>query len=264
MEYFKLDSVAVGASIFSLAFLLKRSYTLQAPKKVPAKATQQARIPHTLLGLEADDDCHTLYYSKEIGPNGSGFPATKTISNECIAPQRKVHPEYRFLAKELYKEAVENLPIFCVDVVLQRKSDGKLLLFYRRDAPAASIWWWPGGRLFRGETFFQAAIRKVRDETGNPNVAVSTIGVMDVWNTFFPDSAWDAGRPAEKAGTHTVNVIVVCSIDDALSVKDGAENAWAVEKYRWVSVQEALEPKSFDKYVRVNVERAIQRGYLHV
>jgi hypothetical protein len=34
--------------------------------------------------------------------------------------------------------------ITCVDVILQRKVDNKLLIFYRRDAPAAHIYWWPG------------------------------------------------------------------------------------------------------------------------
>ena len=42
---------------------------------------------------------------------------------------------------DFYKQAVENLPIVCVDVICKR-SDGKVLLFYRRDKPVAHLWWW--------------------------------------------------------------------------------------------------------------------------
>jgi len=42
---------------------------------------------------------------------------------------------------DFYKQAVENLPIVCVDVICKR-SDGKMLLFYRRDKPVAHLWWW--------------------------------------------------------------------------------------------------------------------------
>jgi len=42
---------------------------------------------------------------------------------------------------DFYKQAVEHLPIVCVDVICQR-NDGRVLLFYRRDKPVAHLWWW--------------------------------------------------------------------------------------------------------------------------
>ena len=122
-----------------------------------------------------------------------------------------VHPDYRKLPAEFYKFAVEHLPIVCVDVVLQRPADGKLLLFFRKDKPAAKIWWWPGGRMFRGETFADTALRKIREETGaGAGASASAIGIVNVWNTIFPDSSWDSGRKPEHYGTQTVNVTVFC------------------------------------------------------
>ncbi len=95
--------------------------------------------------------------------------------------------------------------------MLQRPSDGKVLLFFRKDKPAAKIWWWPGGRMFRGETFEDTALRKIRDETGAGDAAcASAVGIVNVWNTFFPDSSWDQGRHPEHRGTQTVNVSVFC------------------------------------------------------
>jgi len=137
-----------------------------------------------------------------------------------------------------------------------------LLLFYRRDKPAAGIWWWPGGRLLRGETFYVAAIRKIRDETGNPLAKVVPRGIVNVWNTFFPDSNWDENRLPEKVGTQTVNISVVCVLDSEINLDENAKKQWAVDSHRWIDVADALEDGAYDKYVRLNVLRAQQLGLL--
>jgi 8-oxo-dGTP pyrophosphatase MutT (NUDIX family) len=71
------------------------------------------------------------------------------------------------------------------------------------------VWWLPGGRLLKGETFFAAAQRKAREETGLTNV--SCIQILGVWNTFFPTSNWD--NETDK-GTQTVNPIVLVELND--------------------------------------------------
>eukprot|EP00428_Durinskia_dybowskii_P067113 CAMPEP_0170373462 /NCGR_PEP_ID=MMETSP0117_2-20130122/10082_1 /TAXON_ID=400756 /ORGANISM="Durinskia baltica, Strain CSIRO CS-38" /LENGTH=255 /DNA_ID=CAMNT_0010628355 /DNA_START=76 /DNA_END=843 /DNA_ORIENTATION=+ len=216
----------------------------------------------------ADDDCQSLFY--DLLPEdckGKGFTSLRTTSTATIALLKKVHPEYSRLPFELYKQVVESLPIVCVDVIC-RRNDGKILLFYRRDKPAASIWWWPGGRMFRGETFYDAAIRKARDETGNKTLRVNPRGLVTVWNTFFPDSHWDAERMVGKEGTQTVNVVVVCdvSLDSECEVAEvetlGTVAEWAVEAQRWISPSEALVVGKYDKYVSSNVKLAIEKGLL--
>jgi len=165
----------------------------------------------------------------------------------------------------MYKFAVEHLPIVCVDVIFQR-NDGKLLLFFRKDKPAANIWWWPGGRMFRGETFAATAERKIRDETGNPSLSVQAVGVVDVWNTFFPDSSWDLSRQPGREGTQTVNISVFCTLSDpseAVEVVSGSASSWAVQAHRWVSPSEVTDCEdAFDKYVTLNVRQCRSRGYL--
>ena len=99
------------------------------------------------------------------------------------------------------------------------------------------------------------------------------IGIVDVWNSFVPDSNWDKDRQPGREGTQTVNVVVVCEYDevsngnlndDGLQVDKNSEagKLWAVEARRWISIQEALEKNMFDKYVRLNIERALLLGYL--
>ncbi len=212
----------------------------------------------------ADDDCQSLFYGKQAAANGRGFPNLNTVDKSSVAALTTTHNEYSKLPFDMYKRCVECLPIFCVDVVCRRKSDGKLLLFYRRDKPAAGIWWWPGGRMFRGETFFDCAVRKIRDETGNKEAVVVPKGVIQVWNTFFPDSNWDNDREAGREGTQTVNVTIFCEIEgdhEIVSVA-AAQNQWAVEQQRWVSAGEAVKDGEFDKYVSLNVKKAMQLGYL--
>lgn len=224
---------------------------------------KQVSSPATL----AEDDCHSLFY--DVLPDdkkGEGFPELGTTSTATLDRLRTVHPEYARLPFHLYKQIVENIPIVCVDVMCRRQ-DGSLLLFYRRDKPAANIWWWPGGRMFRGETFYDCAVRKLRDETGCKTAEVTPKGVVTVWNTFFPDSHWDAERPAGREGTQTVNVVVICDIvwdTNALlnAVSSTSATEWAVQAHRWVSVQDAITPGKYDKYVSGNVKLAQAMGFL--
>ncbi len=116
--------------------------------------------------------------------------------------------------------------------------------------------------MFRGETFYDTAIRKIKDETGNPTAQVHAIGVVDVWNTFFPDSNWDM---PEYSGTQTVNIVVVCRLDgdnDDIRYNPEAGGQWAVDAHRWISVRECMEVNMYDKYVRLNVEKALQLDYI--
>jgi hypothetical protein len=88
-----------------------------------------------------DDDCQSLFYGKQISAEGEGFPHERTgYGGEELANMMSVRPQYVRLPKSLYRDVVWNLPTVCVDVVLQRKSDNKVLLFFRRDKPAANIW----------------------------------------------------------------------------------------------------------------------------
>ena len=216
---------------------------------------------------KGDDDFGSLFYPAKIEPEGRGVPDVRTCDPETRDRMCTVHKDYRFLPKDLYASLAELCVITCVDVILQRRCDKKLLLFYRRDAPAASIWWWPGGRMFRGETFSDTARRKIKDETGGV-VEATPNGVVGVWNTFFPDSAWDKGRQGDRAGTQTMNVVLVCETDwdPTTATSDplpaGQVKDWAVEAQRWVTVREALSAGAFDKYVSRNVRRAVRLGLL--
>lgn len=220
---------------------------------------QTIREAHT-----GDDHFQSLFYSKAIEAEGGGMPRCGTCDDATRARMTRIDDDFKFLPRNFYAQLCESTVICCVDVMLQRRSDKKVLLFLRRDAPAKGIWWWPGGRLFRGETFDVCAARKVKDETGG-RYSAKALGVVQVWNTFFPDSSWDAGRSSERFGTQTVNVVLVCVTDDEPlddEETSGQVASWAVESQRWVSREEVSCSGAFDKYVSENVLKAAQLGLL--
>lgn len=120
--------------------------------------------------------------------------------------------------------------------------------------------------MFRGETFAATAERKIRDETGNKSLSVRAVGVIDVWNTFFPDSNWDDSRQPGREGTQTVNISVFCTLSDPsekVEVVSGSASSWAVDAHRWVSPDEVTASEErFDKYVTLNVRRCRCKGFL--
>ena len=218
--------------------------------------------------ISCDDNCNSLFYGNNPLPNGKGYPLYWKVEETVVLYLKQIHKEYRRLSDDIYSKIVANTPTACVDVICQRVEDGKLLLFLRRDAPASGVWWWPGGRIFKGESFFDTAVRKIRDETGDHTAIITPVEVISVWNTFFPDSNWDAGRDKDRYGCQTINVTVLCTISGMKSsisckaVDAAAANEWAVEAHKWVTVDEAVAPDAFDKYVSLNVELLKKRNVL--
>ncbi|PSP47656.1 ADP-ribose pyrophosphatase, partial [Halobacteriales archaeon QH_1_68_42] len=59
----------------------------------------------------------------------------------------EVHDER--VPEETFGACLDALPQVCVEVLLER--DGRLLVARRTNEPARGEWFWPGGRLYKGE-----------------------------------------------------------------------------------------------------------------
>ena len=64
----------------------------------------------------------------------------------------------------LYDQIVELLPISSVEAIISK--DNSLLFLRRQNSPAKGQWWFPGGRIRKGETLEEALYREVKEETG--------------------------------------------------------------------------------------------------
>lgn len=158
-----------------------------------------------------------------------------------------MHQRCKFLESDLYANVVRNTVVCCVDIVLVHRNATtgrrECLLVERASEPAKGLWWWPGGRLLKGETFFDAAVRKAHQETGvNPKL-VRPVQVLGVWNTFFPTSSWDTEA---MQGTQTVNPIVLVEFIDekSMEIKLDAQS----ENFKFIPLDPA-ENQTEDKYV---------------
>ena len=96
--------------------------------------------------------------------------------------------------------------------------------------------------MLKGETFFDAARRKAKGETGLDEV--NCIQVLGVWNTFFPTSNWDTD---DNRGTQTVNPIVLVELkqpDVDVKLDETSEN------YRWIGLDpDQAKANGEDRYV---------------
>jgi hypothetical protein len=113
------------------------------------------------------------------GEDMSLFYGNKLSLN--VTPESK-----KFLPADIYSQMVRNSIICCIDCLIIRKNTlnnkTECLLVQRATEPVKGVWWLPGGRIYKGETFFDAAIRKTKEETGLKGKPIQILGF---YNTFL-------------------------------------------------------------------------------
>ena len=100
------------------------------------------------------------------------------------------------IPKELYSQFLSNMPQVSIEIFLEHEKE--VLLAKRNNNPAKGKWFWPGGRLYKGEDFEEAVKRISKEEL---NVEVKMIGLLGVYNHF-----WETGK-YNNSTTHTVNIV---------------------------------------------------------
>jgi len=98
---------------------------------------------------------------------------------------------------ELYQQIHQLMPIICVDIIVI--VEDQILLVKRGLEPMKNQWWFPGGRLYRGEKLKEAAKRILKTEI---NANASDFTYLGYEETEFPTDPFGHGQ-----GTHTINHI---------------------------------------------------------
>jgi len=142
-----------------------------------------------------------------------------------------------WIPQEDFTTCVARLPQVCVEVVLTH--DGGVFLARRTNPPAAGEWFWPGGRLYKGERLDATPKRIAHEELGLDVSVDRRLGVQEHF--------WDSAAPAGADSRHTVNVVFEVSPTDGLDVTlDDQHDDW----------QLLAEPDpSLHEYVRKYIER---------
>ncbi len=117
------------------------------------------------------------------------------------------------IPKKTYEKIHKLLPIACVDVVIIHNN--AILLGKRKNRPAKGEWWFPGGRVLKGETLKNAVIRKTKEETGLDVKIVKELGFAE---TIFADGPF--GSP-----THTINSVFLVNINGTKNIKADSQNS---------------------------------------
>jgi len=93
----------------------------------------------------------------------------------------------------LYELITDSIPIASVESII---SKGNSLLFLRRqNSPAKGEWWFPGGRIRKGETLTEALYREVKEETG---LEVIKSKLINVYSRIFD-------------GRHDISIVYLCN-----------------------------------------------------
>ncbi len=86
-----------------------------------------------------------------------------------------------YIEQGLYNKILENMVISCVDVCIIDPAD-KILFVKRNTEPAKNEWWFPGGRVFKGETLKDCAKRKAIEEVG---LECDVVSLLNTEETIF-------------------------------------------------------------------------------
>lgn len=109
------------------------------------------------------------------------------------------------IPRQQYVDIHRLMPIICVDCVVL--VDNKILMVKRKYDPMKNAWWFPGGRLYRGEKLRCAVGRIVKKET---NIDLrGTPVLLGHGETEFVEDPF-----GHNQGTHTVNFVYASTISE--------------------------------------------------
>ena len=106
---------------------------------------------------------------------------------------------FQMIEKQCWIEVTRKMPIPCVDTIVWR--DQQFLAGWRTIPPYKHVWALLGGRMARGESFAQTAIRHCRQS----GLGIHTPRLVGVYSIIFPSrhdismcmaAEWKSGTPA--------------------------------------------------------------------
>lgn len=126
------------------------------------------------------------------------------------------------IEEDLYKLIIENVVIVCVDVLAKYKGDA--VLIKRKTEPMKDVYWPIGGRVMHGETYFSAALRKLKEEANI--IETRNLKPIGIYEDIFDKNAF-------KTDTvyHTLSIVFECEIDNIDQIKiDDNSLDWKLSK----------------------------------
>ena len=92
----------------------------------------------------------------------------------------------RLLPDEVFAQVIEHAPLVAIDLLVEDKEQ-RVLLGWRKNPPAQSLWFVPGGRIQKNETLDQAFARITLAELGQEFDLEQSV-FTGVYQHFYPDN----------------------------------------------------------------------------
>jgi len=122
----------------------------------------------------------------------------RQLGRECffLTQKRKTSDSKEgWIPSSLYNQMAKSMPIPAVEAIIVR--NGSLLFLKRNNIPVKGQWWFPGGRIRKGESLEEALFREVKEETGLNVIAYE---LVNVYSRVFPDR-------------HDITIVYSCKCD---------------------------------------------------
>ena len=100
---------------------------------------------------------------------------------------------------QTFKTVIANTPLVSIDLCLI--CNDQILLGKRCNESLKGIWFTPGGRSYKNETWQNTLLRIAEVELGLSDIAVEDFALMGMWDHFYSNSALD-----QNTSTHYVNL----------------------------------------------------------
>lgn len=120
--------------------------------------------------------------------------------------------ECSYIPQATYEKIVKCMPIVSVEALIV--VDGKLLFLRRNNEPVKGEWWFPGGRVRKGESLEQALFREVKEETG---METNFCKLINVYSRVFPER-------------HDITIAYLCSTNSSKVVLNEEHSEYAFFK----------------------------------
>lgn len=119
-----------------------------------------------------------------------------------------MHTVDNWIPEDQFAEFLRLMPQISIEIVVEH--DGGLLLAKRTSDPGRGEWFWPGGRLHKGETFTAAVHRLADQELG---IDVDVQECLGVQSQF-----WETDSHSGVENRHTVNIVYLVRPGDEFDI----------------------------------------------
>ena len=143
------------------------------------------------------------------------------------------------LDAQTFKVVIKNAPLVSIDLCLV--CNGQILLGKRRNEPLKGIWFTPGGRIHKNETWQDALLRIAEVELGLSGIAVEKFESMGVWDHFYSNSVLD-----QNTSTHYVNLPHYAEFQTKPDITLDDQHA----EFEWFDLAVVSEDEKFHCYMR--------------